>query len=132
MNSRTLFLIALAGCGVATAAMPETDLKASKVAIFKNGYGFVTLQGELGEQSSTRLNSLPVPSIGTFWVQGEDGVKIKSLVSELFDYEEAEIVDISTLAAANAGSQVEITYSVLLPRGQLYRQGGAGGHANAL
>lgn len=110
MNTKTLLLLALTGCGFATATVTETDMKPCKVAIFKNNYGFITMQGELGNESSTRLTSLPVPSLGTFWIWAEEGARINSLVSGLFDYEETLPADMKTLAAANAGSKVQVSY----------------------
>ncbi|MFI3244523.1 MAG: DUF4139 domain-containing protein [Akkermansia sp.] len=113
MKTAPLILLALAGLGIAQAAMPETDMKPSKIAIFKNNYGFVTLQGQLGDHATTRLNSLPVPALGTFWVQAEQGTSIKSLVSGLFDYEEALPADMKSLAAANAGCKVQVSYYLM-------------------
>ncbi len=110
MKTSTLLILALAGLGIAHASMPETDMRPCKIAIFKNNYGFVTMQGQLGESAITRLNSLPVPALGTFWIQAEQGASIKSLVSGLFDYEEALPADMKSLAAANAGCKAQVSY----------------------
>ncbi len=110
MNKNILILLSLASLGIVHASMPETDMKPTKIAIFKNNYGFVTMQGQLGDATTTRLNSLPVPSLGTFWIQSEEGATIKSLVSGLFDYEEALPADMKTLAAANAGCNAQVSY----------------------
>ncbi len=86
-------------------------MKASHISIFKNGYGYVSLQGQLSDHSRTRLKSLPVPSIGSFWVRGSEGVEIHRVVSGLLDYKiPMESAGMLNLAAANPGVWVNVSY----------------------
>ncbi len=105
---KTLALTLLA----ASAVSADVVLQPTRLALFKNGYGFVTLRGQLDEAASTRLGPLPVPSAGTFWVGVGEGAQLKSLVSGLRDFpaESAASVDMGSLAFANPGKKVSLTY----------------------
>ncbi len=114
----------------------EVDMKPTHIALFENGYGFVSMQGKLTADTNIRLNSLPVPTLGSFWIAAEQGVQVNRLVSGMLDYETPVEVNLLSLAAANPGAKVQVTYKrhvgevttvegVLLPfpRANEYREG---------
>jgi len=88
----------------------EVAMQPTHVSLFTNGYGLVTLEGKLGDDATLRLSSLPVPSLGTFWIAAQSGAKIDRLVSGLFDYDVPLRPDTAGIAAANPGALVKITY----------------------
>lgn len=92
------------------ASLPEVRMVPRKVALFKNGYGCVTLEGKTAEGISMELTGLPTPSYGSFWLSAEPGVSVRELVSSKVslvvpkpNYGKSELL------AANAGKLVRIT-----------------------
>lgn len=95
---------------VAQGASPSAAMKPVNVALFKNGYGFVTLQGTLPEGCTAELDPLPVPTLGTFWLEAGEGVEIARTVSSLRESKQpAPYITPALLAASNQGTNVKIT-----------------------
>lgn len=92
------------------APLPEVRMKPTKLALFKNGYGTVTLEGKTAKGSAMELTGLPTPSYGSFWLSAEPGVSVRELVSSRVndkipktDYGRSEFLK------ANAGKLVRVT-----------------------
>ncbi len=105
---KTLFLISLISNCLLHAS--EVDMKPSHISLFENGYGFISQRATLPEGTKIRLNSLPVPVKGSFWIASEQGVQIERLVSGLLDYKVSAALNPFTLAAANAGARARVTF----------------------
>lgn len=91
-------------------SVPEVRMKPTKLALFKNGYGTVILEGKTGEGVSMELTGLPTPSYGSFWLSAEQGVSVRDLVSgkasvriPKMNYGKSEFLK------ANAGKLVRVT-----------------------
>jgi hypothetical protein len=83
-------------------------LETQKIALFKNGMGFVIAQGELprGAQA-VRIGQLPVPTFGTFWVSYPKDVKLQNLVTSMEEVErEDPVQSIGHLLLMNVGRKV--------------------------
>lgn len=52
----------------------EVQMQAERVALFKNGYACVQMQGKLGADSRLSIRNMPLPILGTFWWQAPVGV----------------------------------------------------------
>ncbi len=111
--TKTLFLTLLLAASTMAA---DVKMKPSRISLFKNGYGLVTLSGTLDDAARTRLGPLPVPTVGTFWVSVGGKAQLRSVVAGMRDYEVPAMgVDMSSLIAANPGKKVTISY---LPAGE--------------
>ncbi len=109
-NACLLPLLALGIAAVQAETAPSAEMKPVNVALFKNGYGFVTMQGTLPEGNSAELKPLPVPTLGTFWLEAGQGVDIARTVSSLRTTKEPSLqVTPSLLAASNPYARVIIT-----------------------
>lgn len=91
-------------------SLPSVKMVPKKLALFKNGYGTVTLEGKTAEGSSMELAGLPTPSYGSFWLSAEQGVSVRELISSKVK----EIIPKpeygrNELLAANAGKLIKIT-----------------------
>lgn len=110
---KNAYLLSFLALGVAVAqaeTAPSVAMKPVNVALFKNGYGFVTLQGTLPEGCTAELNPLPVPTLGTFWLEAGQGVEIARTVSSLRESKQpSPYVTSSLLAESNPGKGVKIT-----------------------
>ncbi len=108
---KTLFLTLLAAASTVAA---DVTMQPTRIALFKNGYGFVTLSGTLDEATQTRLGPLPVPSVGTFWVGVGGQAELRSLVAGMREFKVASsaAIDMGTLIASNPGKKVSVSYSV--------------------
>ncbi len=105
---KTLFLISLISNCLLHAS--EVDMKPAHISLFENGYGFISQRAALSEGTKIRLNSLPVPVSGSFWIASEQGVEIERLVSGMLDYKVSAALNPFTLAAANAGARARVTF----------------------
>lgn len=87
---------------------PGAKLKIEKLALFKNGLGFIISSGELPRDAQTvRIGQLPVPSLGTFWVGYPKEVKLQSLVTSMEELETEDPVEsIGQLLMMNVGRRV--------------------------
>ncbi len=106
---KTFFLSLLLVTSMASA---DVALKPTRLALFKNGYGFVTLSGDMGESARERLGPLPVPAVGTFWVSVGEGAQIRSLIAgqRHFPAADGRELDMGSLVSANPGRKVSISY----------------------
>jgi hypothetical protein len=104
--------VAIAAVGPALAADPPAlETRITSVALFKNGLGFVTRSAELPAGAGVvRIESLPAPAHGTFWVYSPDGgVTIRDLVASERDVvERIAAVSVPELIEANVGQTVEL------------------------
>jgi len=100
--------------GLSAAAQTVDDgqsratLKIEKLALFKNGLGFIVSSGVLPENAETiRIGQLPIPTLGTFWVGYPKGVRLQSLVTSMEELEtEYPVESIGQLLQMNAGRKV--------------------------
>lgn len=85
------------------------EARITGASLFKNGYSMVTRELKVtGTQTS--LSEIPQASLGTFWIESPNGVKIKELIST----EEPVTADytatsIDQLLQLNLGKEIEIT-----------------------
>ena len=88
----------------------SAKLEIEKLALFKNGLGFVVSNGELPSGARTvRIGQLPVPALGTFWVGYQKDVKLQSLVTSMEELEREDPVEsIGQLLQMNVGRRVTV------------------------
>jgi hypothetical protein len=73
-------ILLLAGIGLGADEVPDVDLNIERVALFKNGLGYFTSFATLPKGATTvKINQLPIPSHGTFWVSYPEDVKVGAL-----------------------------------------------------
>lgn len=85
------------------------ELKPARVALFKNGLGFVTLAGTLPEGRTVKFGQLPVPGYGTFWFGCGKRAQPTLLVSGLEEVEESVApATVGELLLANPGRDVKL------------------------
>ncbi len=97
------------GCLLSQAA--DVTMKPKHISVFKNGYGFVTMEGKLtSNDTQMRLRQLPTPSIGTFWVESTEGVLVERVVSGMFEDSLPRSYNLMELAASNPGAKVRLRY----------------------
>lgn len=65
-------LVAALLSGLGSAA--DVQMQAERVALFKNGYACVQMQGKLGAEPRLRVSNMPLPILGTFRWQAPVGV----------------------------------------------------------
>ena len=91
-------------------SLPSVKLAPKKLALVKNGYGTVTLEGKTAEGASMELAGLPTPSYGSFWLSAEQGVSVRELISSRVKVTIPKSnYDRSELLAANAGKLIKVT-----------------------
>lgn len=94
------------------AAAGDVEMTPSKVALFKNGYGYLTLEGKTGADASMNLVNLPVPSFGTFWLDVEAPAQLKRLVSRKATRKvPIEQYTMEELVRANTGAAVWVVWA---------------------
>jgi hypothetical protein len=92
-------------------ATPTVSAKPTSIALFKNGLGFVTREGELPKDAGpVTIKELPVPTHGTFWVGTPDNnAAIESLVAlERTVAESVPATNFGDLIEANIGQNLEL------------------------
>lgn len=96
--------------GTAEDKLQDANLTIERVALFKNGLGFVTSITTLPKDAKTiRFGQLPVPSFGTFWVGYSNDVKVRNLVTSMEDFEEkSSVQNVGQLLQANVGREVTL------------------------
>lgn len=100
------------------AAAGDVEMTPSKVALFKNGYGYLTLEGMTGADASMNLVNLPVPSFGTFWLDVEAPAQLKRLVSRKATRKvPIEQYTMEELVRANTGAAVQVVRSLEVVEG---------------
>lgn len=101
-----LFCNSFAGAGD---DKPEgAKVQIEKIALFKNGLGFVVSSGELPRNAQTvRIGQLPVPSLGTFWIGYPKDVRLQSAVTLMEELEsDVPVQSIGQLLQMNVGRKV--------------------------
>ncbi len=64
--------------------LPQVGLNIERVALFKNGTGFITSTANLPKDvSAVCFGQIPVPSYGSFWVGYPESLKVRGLVTSL-------------------------------------------------
>jgi hypothetical protein len=108
VTARLLFcdLFAVAGDDKAEGAKVQIE----KLALFKNGLGFVVSIGELPRDAQTvRIGQLPIPSLGTFWIGYPKDVRLQSAVTSMEELEiDVPVQSIGQLLQMNVGRKVLI------------------------
>lgn len=89
----------------------EAKPKITKLALFKNGYGYVTLSVAPAENSKVvRITEMPAPAHGTFWYETNGKTSVALLAGKRVKSDETvPSYDMAGLAFANPGKEVEIT-----------------------
>ncbi len=106
---KSLFLLLCLGSMSSMAS--DVTMKPTHLSLFKNGYGFIKLEGTITQEATQmRLRNLPVPSIGTFWMEAEEGVEVLRVVSGEFEESYPTRFEMMSLAAANPGAKVQLSY----------------------
>ena len=88
----------------------DAVVKTESVALFKNGLGYFTSSATLPTGASTiRINQLPIPSHGTFWVGYPEDLKVRALYTSIEEIKAEEPVsNIVDLLRSNIGKKVTI------------------------
>lgn len=111
MRTRIAIALLVGTAGFARAEAPaakDATARIERIALFKNGLGYVTSVATLPDQARTvRFGQLPVPSYGTFWVGHGEGVRLRGLVTGLEQVDEPSAVQgVGQLLRLNAGRKV--------------------------
>lgn len=118
----TIAFVLLCGCGLPSPAAAATDDAATpalktrlvSISLFKNGLGFVAREGEIPKgQSALRIEDLPAPAHGTFWVYAMNNeATVRDLVaSEREIVERVEATSVEEMIEANVGQTVDLRLS---------------------
>jgi hypothetical protein len=86
-------------------------VKIKKVALFKNGLGYFVSESELPKNAkSIEFGQLPIPTLGSFWVDYPKTLKVRSLNTSMKPQDETvPIQSITDLLQANIGKRATIT-----------------------
>ncbi len=106
----TPFLIALA-LSLGNLWAEDITMKATKLSLFKAGYGYISLEGTLKESTSPQLHPIPIPIAGGFWIRGEEGVQIEQVVSSMIERKQPTVLSSYNLLKANEGKLVRLRFS---------------------
>src|SRR5688500_17727787 len=86
-----------------------TNVVATKVtsaSLFKNGYAVVIREAPL-TSSEILIENVPQAALGTLWITGSDGVKIKEVIGTQRETKsEVPAKNMDELIAANVGKEV--------------------------
>lgn len=117
MITPTLKKLTLAAAAlVALSPAAEVQMQAERVALFKNGYACIRMQGKLGEEPRVQVHNMPQPILGSFWWQAP--VNIVRLEGRTREVETPSTsFDYSALLQANQGKQAIME----LENGMVYR-----------
>ncbi len=99
---------------IASVAMTaDTEAKIVSASLFKNGYAMVMREIEVTGRS-TSLPTIPVASLGTFWVTTSPGLKLKSIINTTQEVAGTSYAnDMASLLRLNVGKQISVTVSVV-------------------
>src|SRR5262245_18470034 len=109
-----------AACWVALASLPARAAEAPvpilktrlvSISLFKNGLGFVAREAEIRRgQSAARIEDLPVPALGTFWVYSPNNdASVNDLVAYRSEASESlEAISVAEMIEANVGQTVDL------------------------
>lgn len=92
---------------------PPVDVKpkVTKLALFKNGYGYVTMSfTPVAESKHYRIADMPVPTYGTLWFETDGKSSVSLLCGKKIDRKETlQGYDMIRLAFANPGREIIVT-----------------------
>ena len=93
------------------AQIPQMETRVTRVALFKNGFGFFVREGQLPDSRQVKVAPFASPTHGTFWLSHPQKVGLQSLVAR----EAATTVDVAVtntadLLAANVGREVIVSW----------------------
>lgn len=118
MSKRQAFGVAsalavLGACGWVVAQEAALPLRVDRVALFKNGIGYISASGELPAGARTVvLGDMPIPSLGTFWVGYPSNLAVRGIVGSVEDAGETEPArSVPMMLAANIGRDVKIVFA---------------------
>lgn len=74
MKTSLLKYLSLAALAAALGSAAEVQMQAERVALFKNGYACVQMQGKLPADARLNVCNMPQPILGSFWWQAPVGV----------------------------------------------------------
>jgi len=108
-----VMLLAAASVLAAIEQPQEAVAKVKQVALFKNGMGYFTREGEFPRKAGPFvIRPLPASSHGTFWFDCGESVKLNALASrKAFVPEPVEATSLLELLQANIGGQVKLYLS---------------------
>ncbi len=99
------------GLSLSSLCAHAVELKATKLSLFKSGYGYISLEGTLDDSPTPQLSPIPIPIQGGFWISAEPGVDINQVVSKMIKRKQPLTPDNANLLAANAGKKVTLRFS---------------------
>ncbi|UCC78282.1 MAG: hypothetical protein JSW64_08315 [Candidatus Zixiibacteriota bacterium] len=104
-------IIMLTGIGASADESSDVDVKIERVALFKNGLGYVTSSATLPKGATDiRIRQLPVPSHGTFWVGYPEDLKVRALFTSMENADETvPALNIAELLKCNLGKKVTVS-----------------------
>lgn len=98
--------------GAVEDSVPRISSAPVRVALFKNGLGYVEREGAMSKGILTaELDCLPIPVHGTFWVYPEtEGVELRKIVATNIgtDPMERDVNSIAELLEANDGRELDL------------------------
>ncbi len=109
-----LAVVISVGVQAATDDLPKVKTAPKRVAVFKNGLGFVTRSGEAKLQGGTaELDTLPSAALGALWISTDDPAKRVLEVSAFSSKEKVPVdsVNLGELLRANIGEAATISYA---------------------
>jgi hypothetical protein len=111
---RALLLVCLAATMTSRSNTTNSTIpKIERIALFKNGLGYVTAVGTIPDKStSIRIGRLPVPTYGTFWLGYGKELRVRQLITSIESIDEpAAAANIDELLRLNAGRRVTLYLS---------------------
>lgn len=104
------FTLSVLCAGGIAARAEDTAVKVERIAAFKNGLGHVQAAATLPKGARTvRIEALPAPSHGTFWLEHPESLKVKSLEAEMETVSErGPVQSIAEFLLLNAGKRVRL------------------------
>ncbi len=108
-------LAALALIGVASAQTTKVqETRIAGVSMFKNGYAVVLRETSIPGDQAFLMPGVPAAALGTFWLQGSNGVKISEAVSTTIAQRfQRPVTSLDEILQANVGK--EVTLHVMKP-----------------
>ena len=105
-----LLAVLAAGSGVRADDTGGTNISIERVALFKNGLGYISAAVTPPAGSTDiKIKQLPVPAHGTFWVSYPEDMKVRTITTYLEEVKTPTPVrNIPELLQANSGRKVRI------------------------
>lgn len=112
------FAASLVGIALSGALFAQTDkvheTRISGVSMFKNGYAVVLRETTIPHSQPFLIPGVPAAALGTFWLNGSNGVKISEAVSTTITQKSLRpVTSLDEILMANVGKQ--ITLHVMKP-----------------